>query len=606
MRSSLRARAVVLAALLLAPGPAARAATPAVDPAPLGRGETGAPLAPAWARSPYGAAASESEDASRAAASILEAGGNAVDAAVAGALALGAAAPGSSGLGGQTWIVVHTAAGEDLAFLSPLRAPARVNVARAQMARRGDVMTGPLAPTAPGTVATLARAHARLGRLPWAALFAPAIAIAEKGSFVSEADRLFLETYRDRIEASPWLRPLYTTGACDGEGRVGLVPPGSRVVYPGLATTLRRLAAAGPDDFYRGALAAEMAADFARNDGFLRAEDLARVPAAIIETAPLRGRYRDFEVLALPSPGSGSIVLRALHVLDAFPSALLAGEPWVRAQLLLDSVRVALSDALGVGVDEEVSEGPWRSAWLDPAWGRAMASILQPGRAARPADLPRRGRRANLADRDTTHLSVVDAEGNAVALTGSLGRTWGSTWVTPGLGFPYNAFLEGYELEDPASPQYLRAGTRSRAMVAPTILLRGKRAELVVGAAGSVRIPASVVNAVVGFVDRGLGVAEAVAAPRAIWSESSGNRGARLELAAPLRPEDVDLLRAIGYPDLEAYAPEPGIAHFTALNAVGWSPSARAWEAGAEPRRKASAAVPARAPAAPAGGRSRR
>ena len=524
---------------------------------------------------------------------------------MAGALALGAAAPGSSGLGGLTWIVVHTAAGEDLAFLSPLRAPLRVSHARARAARRDQGMSGLVAATAPGTVATLAKAHARLGRLPWAELFPPAIAIAEEGSVVSEADRLFLEENRERIEASPSLRPLYTTGACDDGGRAGLVPAGSRVVYPGLARTLRRLAEAGPDDFYRGGLAAEIAADLARNDAFLRADDLARVPATIVETAPLRGRYRDLDVLTLPSPGAGSVVVRALHVLQQFPPALLAGPAWARAQLLVEALRLSFSDAIGVGPEEEVADGPGRSPWLDPAWGRQMAPLLRPGQAVRPERLPHRGRANAFSGRDTTHLSVVDREGNAVALTGSLGRTWGAAHVTPGLGFPYNAFLEAFDLDAAASPVFLRPGAAGRTVVAPTILLRDGKAELVLGAGGSARIPVAVVNTIVGFVDRGLGVADAVAAPRAVWFESVGSGGVRLEVAPPLLPEDVDLLRAIGYPDLEAWAPGIEVTNFGSLNAVGWNAGARAWEAGAEPRRRASAAFPGRAPSAAAttGGR---
>lgn len=599
-RSALRA--ATLAALLALGG---LSQPVAAKPKPLGPGKTGTPFRPVGASSAYGAVASDNEAASRAAAMVLEAGGNAVDAAVAGAFVLGAASPGSSGLGGQAWMLVHAASGEDVAFLSPLRAPLRVSLSRARTARRDQVMTGPLAMLAPGEVATLARAHARFGSRPWAELLAPAIAIAEAGSAVSEIDRLFIELYRDRLEASPALRNLYLTGGCDAEGLAVPVPVGRRVVYPELARTLRRLAEAGPDDFYRGGIAAEIAADLARHDAFLRAEDLARVPSAILESSPLRGTYRDLEVLSAPSPAAGGVVLRALHILQAFPSGLLGGETWARAQLLAESVRIAYSDTRSVRPEEEIAEGPGRSPWLEAAWGETQARKIILGRALTKESLSSRSLFA-FSDRDTTHLSVVDVAGNAVSLTQSLGRTWGSTWVTPGLGFPYNAFLEAFDLADPTSPSYLRPNATVQSSVAPTILLRDGRPVLVLGAAGSTRISAAVANVVVAFVDGRQGVAEAVAAPRTSWSEGRNNSGVRMELASPVLPEDVDLLRAAGYPDLEAYAPEMETSNFGALNAVAWDASTGAWEAGADPRRCGAVAVPARPPAAQAGKERRR
>jgi gamma-glutamyltranspeptidase len=267
---------------------------------------------------------------------------------------------------------------------------------------------------------------------------------------------------------------------------------------------------------------------------------------------------------------------------------------WARSQALAESIRIAYADARGIGPDEEVGEGPGRSPWLDPSWGADQARKIRLGRAIGKEALPSRGRSFSFSDRDTTHLSVVDREGNAVSLTQSLGRTWGSTWVTPGLGFPYNAFLEGYDLEDQTSPSFLRPNAATRTSVAPTILLRDGRPVLVLGAAGSTRIAAAIANVVVAFVDGRQRVAEAVAAPRTVWSEGRNNRGVRVELAPPVLPEDVDLLRAAGYADLEAYAPEVETANFGALNAVGWDAASGTWEAGADPRRRSHVAVSAR------------
>ncbi|HYN43279.1 MAG TPA: gamma-glutamyltransferase [Thermoanaerobaculia bacterium] len=559
-------------------------------------GQIGAPLVAAGKRSPYGAVASDTEAASRAAAAVLEAGGNAIDAAVAGALAATAAAPGSSGLGGQTWMVVHTAAGEDVSFLSPLRAPPRVNPERARAVKRNQVMTGPLAMTAPGTVATLARAHGRFGTRPWAELVAPAITIAEAGTRVSESERLFLLLYRDRIESSPSLRPLYMTGDCDADALAIPVPVGHNVIFPGLARTLRRLAEAGPMDFYHGAIASEIVADLSKHSAFIRADDLARVPASISEISPLRGRYRDLEVISLPSPGGGGLVIETLHILDAFPPEVLADQTWARIQAVIESIRLSFADAKGVQLGSELGEGPFLSPWLRPARGAELARRIRLGQALRQELLPSTADALAFSDRDTTHLSVVDREGNAVSLTQSLGRTWGSTYVTPGLGFPYNAFLEGFDVENPNSQRYLRPGAPLQTAIAPTILLRSGRPVLVLGAAGSSRIPSAIANVAVGVLDRHLGIAEAVAAPRASWSEGRTNRGARLEVAPPVTLEDVDFLRAAGYIDLETYAPGPETSNFGSLNAVGWDATAGVWEAGADPRRQGFAAVPARAP----------
>jgi len=590
-----RPAAAFLALALLAS--AAHRPASAAGPRPLGAGQSGEPLAPLGAVSPWGAVASDAPEASRAAAGVLAAGGNAVDAAVAGALALGAAAPGSSGLGGQAWILVHTAAGEDVAFLSPLRAPRRVNHARAREARRGELMTGPLAPVAPAAVATLARAHERFGSRPWAELVAPAVAIAEAGYRVNEVESLFLAQYRDRIEASPALAPLYLTGECDAEGFAVPVPVGHRVVYPDLARTLRRLAEAGPLDFYRGGIAAEIAADLERHGGFLRADDLARVPGTVLETSPLRGTYRGLDVLSLPAPGAGSLVIRALHVLQAFPSGLLGEQPWARTQAVVEAVRAAYSDPRGIGPGQEVAEGPDRTPGLDPAWGEERAARIRLGRVSREEPLTARGRAPAFTDRDTTHLSVVDRDGNAVSLTQSLGRTWGSTWVTPGLGFPYNSFLEGFDVENPGSPWFLRPNATTRTAVAPTIFLSEGRPVLVVGAAGSARITTAVVGVAVNALDARLGAAGAVAAPRVSWTAGPEAESVSLEVAPPLVPSDVDLLRAAGWADLEAYPPGPETSRFGGANAVGWDAARETWEAGAEPRREGGAATPERAPA---------
>lgn len=586
-----------LLALVLLASPVPLRSLAEAKPRPLGPGQTGTPLAPIGALSPHGAVASDAEAASRVAAEVLEAGGNAIDAAVAGALALGVVAPGASGLGGNTWIVVHTAGGEDVAFLSPLRAPRRVDVSRAMTARSGQHMTGPLAATAPGSVAVLARALARFGTLPWAEVVAPAATLAEAGHRVTATERAYLLQYRDLVEASPSLRPIYLTDACDEEGLAVPVPVGHPVVFPGLGRTLRRLAEAGPDDFYRGSLAAEISEDLARHGAFLRAEDLARVPATVVEASPLRGRYRDLEVLSLPIPGAGSVVIRLMHILQALPSRLLAEEPWARAQALAEAGRIAFADAQQVGIEDEVSEGPDRSRWLDPAWGARQAALIRFGRALPPELLPKGKRGTRFQDRDTTHLSVVDRDGNAVSLTQTLGRTWGSMHVTPGLGFPYNAFLEAFDVEDPNDPTYLRPNAPARTAVAPTIFLRDGRPALVLGAAGSSRVPSAIANVALGVLDGGLGVAEAVAAPRVAWSVGRNNRGVLLELSPPYALADADLLRAAGYEDLEAYAPEPGAGLLGALNAVGWDAKAAAWEAGADPRRGGFAAAPGHASA---------
>ncbi|MBK9376417.1 MAG: gamma-glutamyltransferase [Holophagales bacterium] len=590
--------ALVLLGPALAPARLNAASASDAKPKPLGPGQTGAALSPLGGRSPWGAVASDTEASSKVAAAVLEAGGNAIDAAVAGAFAAGAAAPGSSGVGGQAWMIVHTADGEDVAFLSPLRAPPRVNLARARAAKRDQVMTGPLAPTAPGMVATLARAHARFGTRPWVELVTPAVALAEAGYLLAESERLFLLLYRDRIEASPSLRPLYMTGSCDDHALAVPFPVGHRVTFPDLARTLRRLAEAGPDDFYRGAIAAEIAADFSRHSAFLGASDLARIPASIVETVPLRGQYRDLDVLSLPLPGGGGLVLETLHVLQSFPPDVLGAEAWARSQAIVESVRIAFADGRSVRPGEEVGDGPETSPWLRPGRGAELGRLIRLGRALPREVLPAKAATRAFSDRDTTHISVVDRAGNAVSLTLSLGRTWGSTHVTPGLGFPYNAFLEGFDVERPASPSYLAPGAPLTTAVAPTILLRDGRAVLVLGAAGSSKIPSAIANVVVGVVDGRLGVAEAVAAPRAVWSEGRANRGLRLEVAPPLTPEDVDFLQAAGYDDLEAYAPGPETSNFCALNAVAWNAAAAAWEGGADPRRQGAVAVPALEPPA--------
>jgi len=400
---------------------------------------------------------------------ILEAGGNAFDAAVAAAFALGSCEPQASGLGGQTMVLLHRAANRrTVALDGSSLAPYRATPEALRGSRR---VRGYRATTVPSTPAVLAHLLEHYGKLRLPRVLEPAIRLASEGVPWSELQHGLL--LRE-------LRHLRRHNAGDlflGPGR-RVPPPGSTFRLPALARTLRRLGEQGVEEFYRGRIARAIVRDMEANDGLIRADDLARLPTPI-ERRPISVRFRGLRLLTFPPPGAGRALAQMIQLLGEFEPAEIDPETTRGALLLALVMRQAAIDRADRPYDPNLYPQIRRRRMLDPDRTRQLARGL---------------RRRLKGGGETTHLSVVDREGNFVALTQSIERVFGAMVATPSLGFLYNDYLSAYEVEDISHPYYLRPNSPPWGSVAPTIVFRGSRPWLAIGSPGSDRIVTSILQ----------------------------------------------------------------------------------------------------------------
>jgi gamma-glutamyltranspeptidase/glutathione hydrolase len=465
-----------------------------------------------------GCSVAATPSAAAAGAELLQRGGNAVDAACAAAWALAVCEPAESGLGGQTTALVRLAGGEVVVVDGHSRGPA--GASRRRVTRRGQEK-GLTASTVPTTVATLAELQRRYGRLTLREALAPAIALAEDGFAVTPLFRRLVGWGARHWAAGGPEAAVFLPG--------GKAPEvGSVFRQPQLAKALRRLEVEGALDFYRGGIAREIVADMESRGGLVTAEDLSGVPgAAPVVRRPIAVSYRGRTVLAPPPPSGGVQVLLALRLLDRLLSGGEDEGAW----------RVALARAT-LAAFRERERWPDHPEDLDPsllAWmtspERAEAVAGRMDTAAAPVDWL--GESGN-----TTHLCAADSEGSVVSLTQSVQSVFGAKAVHPTLGFVYNNYLSACPRG--RHPYGLGPRCLPQSNASPTLVLTPSgEPELALGSAGSRRITTSVVQVLSAVLDRGVGLAEAVAMPRAhalvsgrLWVERSVGAEASAALAA--------------------------------------------------------------------------
>ena len=541
------------------------------------------PLAAPEVRSDFGMVSAGTVEAARAGASILEQGGNAIDAAVAAAFALGVSDPGGSGLGGLTYVLISTADGRDIAVDGSTPAPFVVDNTKLQEIKDAEGRFGHTVVSVPTTLATLAHSLEKYGTMDLATVLEPAIEIAGRGYRLSPNSIAWASGYLEEILASSYLRFVVLDNG-QTLGRAGTL-----VCRPDLRNTLMRIAREGADTFYRGRMADEINADMARNGGYLRKVDLARY--RVREAAPLRSRYRDAEIVAFPPPGGGAEVVETLDILQTFPSDFIASRSAERHHVFIEASRLAQADQAG-----GPAGGPpvFARSKNDPAHAYERAALITPGRAIPESKLGPAAASSVLGEH-TTHVSVVDRDGNAVSLTQTLCRQYGSKVATPGLGFPYNSCLEFLDFENPQSPIYLRPGATYPTNMAPTIV-RTKDSVIALGSAGSDRIPPSLCEVITNIVDRGSGLRDAVVAPRIIWNSAHDPGRVCVEVADPVVEADAEAIRQMGFDTMYVlqYPPDPvsDSAFFGGVNAVAYDARHGEFIGVGDPRRDGVAVGP--------------
>ncbi len=549
-------------------------------------------------QSPYGAVAACSIEAARAGAQVLAEGGNAVDAAVVTVLALGATDPASLGLGSDVVMTIHTADGRDVVLDAPSFVPLRVRPKRLQEVtkekyRWGD-RWGRVGTTVPTGLAVLGTALERYGTLPFAEAVAPAGDLAQEGFPLGCYQRAVLGIHRIGIAESPVLSALFL-------GPDGDVPPAGTVVgkNPALARTLRRLARDGWRDFYTGRIAQAIEEDMLANGGWVTRVDLARVLRSVREREPLSFPYRDRVVIAPGEPWGGEVLRIGTGIVDRFPAEVLARDTVDRISLIAEAFRLAGYASSLQRIERGRLALPWIGGGDEPVAAR-LAPLIRFGRIV-SLETVERVLVPGLGSH-TTQVSVMDRAGNAVSVTGTLGRFFGAKAASPELGFLYNLLMSGFQLENRHVPGYPRPFATVRTGMCPVIVLRDGRADVVLGTGGSARIPSIEFNVLSNIVDRGMDLAEAVSFPRVAWDGGS-EQMVYLEVRPPVGEGVVAALKARGFEHILTVGYPASATHrgfLGGVNSVAFDPETGRFTGVGDPRRDGVAVA-----APPPGGQDR-
>jgi len=468
-------------------------------------------------------------DATRAGVEMLRRGGNAVDAACASALALSVCEPQSSGLGGQTMMLIYTGK-KVLAVDGSSRAPSLVHV---NAVYKGDRSLGYRAATVPSTPATLWYVQERYGRLRWAEICEPAVQLARKGYKITPLQHRLqkqqLENF-DSVESRSGKKYFLKKGKP--------YSPGDLFRQPDLARLLEMIAEKGVGEFYSGKIAKQIDSDMREHGGLLRYDDLALVPWPIIR-APLRRKFRKLRVYTMPPPGAGRTLLFTLMMINTVSSKLLHRSEVDRAHLLVEIFRQALLERSDRPFDPNYYPQVSDENMLNRGYARQCINEIIRSTGNR---FPIRETEDEQSG-ETTHLSVIDRSGMAVSLTQSIERVYGCKAAADGLGFLYNNYLVDYEYKIPSHPFYLRPNGVPWATVSPSLIFDNEDIWMAVGSPGSERVFSAISQFLLHVIDENLPISDAVYAPRLHCS-----LGGRVSLEAErFSGEIIELLERKGY-----------------------------------------------------------
>src|SRR5450755_4298160 len=490
---------------------------------------TAAPLRPTHA--PHAIVTSVHELASRAGVEMLRAGGNAVDAAVATGFALAVVHPQAGNLGGGGFLLLRRANGETHFIDYREKAPAAATE-NMYLDAQGNVIpesskdssvVGYRAIGVPGSVAGLAYAEKKYGKLSLEKVMAPAIKLAREGFPLAYEDTQDLKE-DEYLAQFPESKRIFLR---DGN----YYQPGEVFQQPELARTLERIAK-NPDDFYHGALARELAAAIHKGGGLVTAADLAAYE--VKERQPIRGSYRGYEIISAPPPSSGGVALiEILNILEGYDLAKLGNHSADTIHLEAEAFRRAFYDRADFLGDPDFAKVPVAQL-IDKKYAAAWRNSIDPNHASPSKDLKRpvfselervaQSRPIAIHEpENTTHFSVVDAEGNAVSVTTTLNDTLGSRVTAEGLGFLLNDEMDDFASKQGVPNAYgliqgpanaIGPNKRPLSAMTPTIVLKDGKLFLVLGTPGGPTIITTVANVLIGVVDFSLDIAEAVNAPR--------------------------------------------------------------------------------------------
>ena len=496
--------------------------------------------------------------------SVLQKGGNAVDAAVAVGFALAVTHPFAGNIGGGGFMLIRFADGRSTFIDFRERAPEKASrnmYLDASGALTKDSIEGWRSSGVPGSVRGFEMALTRYGKRTWAQNMAPAVELASKGFPVSYALAESLKGSRS-LGSSPESKRIFQKGGA-------FYDVGDTLVQPELAQTLDRISKNGPGEFYEGETAKRFADEMARHGGIISLADLKNYKA--IERTPITGSYKNYTIITSPPSSSGGIaLLEMMGILEGTGYEKAGAGSATAIHYEAEAMRRAYADRNEYVGDPDFVKVPIKGL-LDPAYLSKLRASIDPERAT-PSDGVRPGKPVGSESMETTHYSVVDSEGNAVAVTYTLNGGFGNGITVPGLGFLLNNEMDDFASK-PGSPNMfglvqgevnaIAPGKRPRSSMTPTIVLKDGKLFMTAGAPGGSRISTAVLQVILNVLDFGMNVQDAVDAPRVHhqWQPD------KLSLERGISPDTVALLKSRGY-DVD-YAPGVVLAQVAAIVSDG-------------------------------------
>src|ERR1043165_6321055 len=473
-------------------------------------------------RARHGVVASINEVASKVGVEIMRRGGNAVDAAIAVAFALQVTHPAAGNLGGGGFMMIRLKNGRSTAIdyreMAPAAASRNVYLDKNGnlIEGEGGSLVGYRAAGVPGTVRgmELALKNYGSGKLTWSQLIEPARQLAANGFSVTYELARSLEGSRDYLSQYPETKRIYLR---DGK----FYQEGEVFRQPELAATFARLQRSGPNEFYEGETAQLIAADMKRHNGLMTLDDLRGYVAK--ERTPVRGNYRGHEIISMPPPSSGGAVLiEMLNILEGYDLSKLDASSSDRYHLMAEAMRRAFADRAEYMGDSDFVKVPV-AGLIDKSYAATLRATINTDRASTSAEV-RAGRPAGYESEETTHFTVVDAEGNAVANTYTLNNSYGSAAMAKGTGLLLNDEMDDFAAKPGTPNMYgLIQGERNAvapkkrplSAMTPTIVLH-KDGSLwfTVGSPGGPTIINTVLCVITNVIDYDMNIQDAIDAPR--------------------------------------------------------------------------------------------
>ena len=465
---------------------------------------------------PNGMVVTSQRIASEVGAEILRKGGTAVDAAVAVGYALAVVNPCCGNIGGGGFATLHLADGRDVFLNFREKAPLAATEAM-YLDDKGEVikdlsLRGYLAVAVPGTVLGLDTLLRDYGTLPRDVVMAPAIRLAEEGFILDQGDVDILSRAADSLAAEPNVAAIFLK---DGKP----LSAGDRLVQSNLAATLRSIAEQGPDAFYRGSIADRIVAASSTNGGILSKKDFESY--SVSEEKPVRCSYRSYEIISAPPPSSGgTAICQILNILEGYSIAEFGWHSAQSLHVMAEAMRHAFVDRNFLLGDPAFVSNPLDQL-LSEAYAADIRSRIDLGKAAKSEDV-RPGTPPH-GGTETTHYSVVDAQGNAVSVTYTINALFGAKVIAGDTGFFLNDEMDDFTIKPGVANLFglvqgktnaIAPGKRPLSSMSPTIVTKDGKTFMVLGSPGGSRIITIVVQVILNVIEHGMTIQEAVNAPR--------------------------------------------------------------------------------------------